>query len=286
MSESRPLADHRSLIVGASSGIGRASAEALVADGAHVTLAGRREDKLIAVADALAPLAKASGGSLDVVTCDASDGDQVKAAVTRASGGVGLDSALAVPGGGGYSPVLGYDVEDFMGTIDTNVRPAYTILKHAGLEMIRTGGGSFIAVSSTAAVFSSPYLAAYCAAKAAVDMLVRVAADECGRHGLRVNAVRPGLTETGATGGMMSMEPILEQFLDEQPLRRPGEAMDQARMVRFLAGPESSWITGQCYTVDGGHTLRKFPDLEGFARSILGDAPFDAVARGEDPAAS
>jgi NAD(P)-dependent dehydrogenase (short-subunit alcohol dehydrogenase family) len=112
----------------------------------------------------------------------------------------------------------------------------------------------------------SPFLAAYCAGKAAVDQLVRVAADELGRHRVRVNAVRPGLTRTGTTGPLFEAREIHARFLAQQPLARGGEAEDIARAVRFLAGPESSWVTGQCLTVDGGNTLRRFPDIEDLAR--------------------
>jgi NAD(P)-dependent dehydrogenase (short-subunit alcohol dehydrogenase family) len=218
------------------------------------------------------------------VRCDATLRDDVRAAVAFASDGEGLDSAVAVPGGGGYSPVLAYDDDGFMADIDTNLRPAFLVLKYAGLDMVRSGGGSIVAVSSTAAVMSSPYLAAYCAAKAAVDQLVRVAADELGRHGVRVNAIRPGLTATDATEGMVGQQVLMARFLAEQPLARRGEASDQGQLVRFLAGPESAWMTGQSITLDGGHTLRRFPDMEDLARQVAGEEVFAAVERGEDPA--
>jgi NAD(P)-dependent dehydrogenase (short-subunit alcohol dehydrogenase family) len=163
-----------------------------------------------------------------------------------------------------------------------NVRPQFLVLKYAGLAMVRSGGGSIVAISSTAAVMSSPYLSAYCAGKAAVDQMVRVAADELGELRVRVNAVRPGLTRTAATGGLFE-PPFFERFMAEQPLQHGGEAEDIARAVRFLAGPESSWITGQCLSVDGGHTIRKFPDLTDLARRIAGESVWNAVRRGEIP---
>ena len=278
------LQGHRSLVVGAGSGIGRASARALVRDGAHVVLAGRTEAKLAAVAEELGPLAEASGGSLRTQVCDAGDADSVRAAVEVAAAGEGegLDSAVAVPGGGNYSPVLGYSPDAFMADVDLNLRPAYAVLKYAGLEMVRSGGGSIVLVSSTAAVMTSPFLAAYCAAKAAIDQLVRVAADELGQHGIRINAIRPGLTATDSTAGMVSQDALLARFLEQQPLARRGEAEDQGETVRFLAGPESGWLTGQSVTVDGGHTLRRFPDMEDVARQVVGEERYAALQRGED----
>ena len=157
------------------------------------------------------------------------------------------------------------------------------MIKYAGLAMVKSGGGSIVATSSTAAILSSPFLSAYCAAKAACDQLVKVAADEVGQHGIRVNSVRPGLTRTGATDMMFENRELMEAFLSEQPIRKDGDASDIGRAIRFLAGPESAWVTGQAITVDGGHTIRKFPWLEDVARAVAGEEVFDAIGRGELP---
>jgi NAD(P)-dependent dehydrogenase (short-subunit alcohol dehydrogenase family) len=280
----RPLSGRRALVVGASSGIGRASARLLLEDGASVTLAGRTEAKLRETAAALAPAARAGGGSLSWLACDAMRTEDVRRAVAQAEAGERLDVAVAVPGGGMFCPVLAYDEDRFDEEVRGNLRPQYLVLKHAGLAMVRAGGGSIVAISSTAAVMSSPFLSAYCAAKAAVDQLVRVAADELGALGVRVNAVRPGLTRTGTTVPFFEQGEMLGRFLDQQPLPRGGEPEDIARAVRFLAGPESSWVTGQCLTVDAGNTLRRFPDLSDLTRQVVGDAVWNAVRRGDAPA--
>ena len=149
--------------------------------------------------------------------------------------------------------------------------------------MVKNGGGSIVVTSSTASILSSPFLSAYCAAKAACDQLVKVSADEIGQHGIRVNAVRPGLTRTGATDSMFENRPLVEAFLTEQPIRKDGAPEDIGRAIRFLAGPESAWITGQAITVDGGHTIRKFPWLEDVAKAVAGEEVFDAISRGELP---
>lgn len=275
------LTGHRSLIVGGSSGIGLATARLLLAEGATVTITGRHADKLEAAASSLQSVADASGGKLQWTACDVMSGAAVRNAVELAEGGERLHSAVAVPGGGGFSPVLGYADDAFSAEIDQNIRPQYLILKYAGLAMVRGGGGSIVAISSTAAHFSNRYLAAYCAAKAAIEQLVRVAADELGEKNIRVNAVCPGLTRSDSTAGMFANRALIDRFLDQQPLRRPGEADDQARAVRFLVGPESSWITGQCLIVDGGHTLRAFPDMKDIVSAVLGEEVFAAIDRGE-----
>ena len=282
MTHEHSLANHRSIVFGGAGSIGRSSARALLADGAQVTIASRNTDNLARVAAELEPLAKESGGSIGYVGCDATDRDQVIAAIEHASGGQGLDSAVAVPGGGGFGPVLAQNVDEFMGVIDTNLRPTFLITKYAALDMIASGGGAIVTVSSTAAVMSSQYLASYCAAKAAIDQFVKVTADEISRYGVRINAIRPGLTESDGTVGMFQ-DQILSQFLAEQPLPRPGAGEDQGRVIRFLCGPESSFVTGESITVDGGHTIRKFPDLEPMVRQVVGEDVFEAFTSGRDP---
>jgi len=277
------LAGQRAIVIGATSGIGLASAEALLVDGASVLICARGAEGLDRAAEHLAPARAQGGGALSTRVCDGQRGDEVRAAVEQAAGTQGLDIAISVPGGGNYCPVLGYGDDEFSETVDLNVRPTYLAIKYAGLAMVRSGGGSIVITSSTASILSSPFLSAYCAAKAACDQLVRVAADELGGRKIRVNAVRPGLTRTGATDSMFENRELVEAFLREQPIRKDGAPDDIARAIRFLAGPESAWITGQSLTVDGGHTIRKFPWLEDLARSVAGEAIFDAVDRGEAP---
>jgi len=275
------LAGMRALVIGGGSGIGLASARLLLTDGSHVTLAGRTLTKLEHAADGLRD--SVDGASVGVVACDVLVGDDVRRAVDVADGGAGLDIAVTVPGGGPYSPVLGYGDDGFDDAIRANVRPQFLTIKYAGSAMVRSGGGSIVAISSTVAVFPMPFDAGYAAGKTAVDMLVRIAADELGGAGVRVNAVRPGLTATDTTVGLVGNEAIAARFLEQQPIKRVGRPDDIAHAVRYFAGPESSWVTGQCLTVDGGHTLRRFPDLTDLARRVFGEDDFDAAMRGELP---
>jgi NAD(P)-dependent dehydrogenase (short-subunit alcohol dehydrogenase family) len=244
----------RALVIGGGSGIGLASARLLARDGALVTISGRTAAKLDAAAAALAD----EGLAIRTAPADALKAADVAAAVETAADNGTLGAAVVVPGGGSIKPVLLYDDDQFSREVDLNVRPVYLTLKYAGQAMVRNGSGSFVAISSTAASFSARYLASYSAGKAAVDQLVRVAADELGAFGVRVNAVRPGLTRTPTTQGTFAHKPMLEAFLAGQPIGRPGEADDIAQAVRYLLGPESAWVTGQLFTVDGGHTLRSF----------------------------
>ncbi len=278
------LNNHRSLIIGGGSGIGFATAAEMLKGGADVTIAGRTRTTLESAQKRLQALAKDHGGNIRFITCDVMNSVDVQAAVEFAEQGQGLDSAITVPGGGDYRPVLGYDDDEFSHQVDMNIRPQYLVLKYAGLSMIRAGKpGSIVMISSTAARFSCRYLAAYCAGKAAVNHLVHVAADELGDKNIRVNAVSPGLTRSGTTEAMIATPGLVEDFLAQQPLARIGEAEDQANMIRFLAGRESSWITGQVIEVDGGHTLRSFPHSPEILRAVAGDDLVDRVNRGEAP---
>jgi NAD(P)-dependent dehydrogenase (short-subunit alcohol dehydrogenase family) len=277
----RPLDGMRALVIGGGSGIGLGSARLLAADGAWVTLAGRTLSKLEAAATELRE--QIAGAEIGVSVCDVLIGDDVRRAVDVAAGDDGLDIAITVPGGGPYSPVLGYGDDDFDDAIRANVRPQFLAIKYAGSAMVRSGGGSIVAISSTVAFFPMPFNAGYAAGKSAVDMLVRIAADELGGAGVRVNAVRPGLTATDTTRRLVGNDAILQRFLEQQPIKRVGQVDDIAHAVRYFAGPESSWVTGQCLTVDGGHTLRRFPDLADLARRVFGDDDFDAAMRGDLP---
>jgi NAD(P)-dependent dehydrogenase (short-subunit alcohol dehydrogenase family) len=106
--------------------------------------------------------------------------------------------------------------------------------------------------------------------KAGLETLVRNAADELGRAGVRVNAVRPGLVRTELADPLLSDEQVLADYLAQMPISRVGTVDDIGAAVRFLCGPESTWITGQILGVDGGHTLRRGPDIEHWATALYG----------------
>jgi NAD(P)-dependent dehydrogenase (short-subunit alcohol dehydrogenase family) len=256
----KTLTGQRAIIIGGGSGIGLGAARLLARDGAQVTIASRTEQKL---RDASAALAE-EGLDVAWARCDGLDAADVRAAVDQASEDGKLDIAVVVPGGGSITPVLLFEDDQFGAEVDKNVRPVYLLLKYAGQAMVRAGGGSFVAISSTAAAFSTRCLASYGAGKAAVDALVRVAADELGAAKVRVNSVRPGLTRTPMTEKTWDNPSHPGHWLAGQALPRYGEIDDIAQAIRFLAGPESSWVTGQLLAVDGGHTLRSFVDYHEF----------------------
>lgn len=275
-----PLAGRAGLVTGGGTGIGRACAEALVADGASVTLVGRRADVLEAAAAELAAGAPA-GAEVRWAAADVADEDQVAAAVATAAEGHGLDLAVLSAGTGTVGPLTALPLEEWKRVVDTNLTGSFLALKHAAAAMSATGrGGAIVAISSIAGERTHRWMAPYCASKAGLDALVQVAADELGRQGIRVCSVRPGVVSTELGDHLLGDPDIVADYLAQMPVRRTGEVGDVAAAVRFLCGPEAGWITGVTLNVDGGHHLRRGPDLDGLSRALYGDEAVDGPARG------
>jgi NAD(P)-dependent dehydrogenase (short-subunit alcohol dehydrogenase family) len=274
----QPLAGHHALVTGGGTGIGLACSRALAADGAIVTIAGRRPDVLEAAAKVLRTAVP--DAEIRTATCDVTDEDAVAAAVAHAVDDRGrLQIAVANAGTGFGSHILITKAESWRQAMDLNIVGGFNTIKHSGLAM-KEGGGSIVAMSSIAGAVTHRFLSAYCAAKAGLEMLVRCAADELGVFGIRVNAVRPGIVPTPATeGNIVAIPEVREDYLQQMPISRLGTPDDVAATVRFLAGPESSWITGQAIGVDGGHSLRRGPDYEPMQRMYLGDELVDSLTR-------
>lgn len=249
------------LVTGGGSGIGLGTAQRLAADGAVVTIAGRTEEKLAAAA-ALIP-----GGNY--VVADVTDEADVEQAVVEAAASSGrLDVLFACAGGSRHGgPVIASDAEAWRATVDLNLVGTFLCIKHAAKLMMQNGGGSIIGMSSIAGHTTHRFMSAYCASKAGIEMLVKCAADELGEYGIRVNGVQPGIVDTELMSFITAGGPVLESYYENMPVARVGTVADVAAVVAFLAGPESTWITGQMIGVDGGHQLRRGPDYSFFAES-------------------
>ncbi|MFC5182453.1 SDR family oxidoreductase [Actinomadura harenae] len=255
------------LVTGGGSGIGLACARRLAADGALVTVCGRTEAKL-----------KETG--FRHVVADVTDEDAIAHAVAKAGEDAPLRAVVHSAGGStSIGPIQGLDADAWRQTFELNATGTMLTLKHAARRMARAGGGAFVAISSLAASTTHRWFGAYGPSKAAVDHLVRVAADELGGVGVRVNGVRPGLVRTELVAGVADQGPVLEDYLSCMPISRIGEPEDVAEAARFLAGPESSWITGQMIDVDGGHHLRRGPDYHAILEPVFGAG----ALRGEAP---
>lgn len=245
------------LVTGGGSGIGFGTATRLAADGAHVTICGRTEDKLVGAVESITSEV-GDGGSIRHVVADVTVEDQVAHAVEVASEPTGgLDILFANAGGSTHiGSIDTADADAVRATVDLNLVGTMLCLKHAVPAMRRAGGGSIVTMSSGAGAFPHRHLWAYGAAKAGIDMLTRSAAEELGADGIRVNSVQPGIVDDELMSFITAGGPLLDDYIAGMPLGRVGRVEDIAAAVRFLVGPESSWITGVNLPIDGGHHLR------------------------------
>jgi 7-alpha-hydroxysteroid dehydrogenase len=249
------------LVTGGGSGIGLASAARLASDGAHVAICGRTKEKLDKAEAEIAAVV-ADGGSVRSIVADVTIEEQVAAAVAFAAQPTGgLDILFANAGGSHHvGPFDAADLADVRSTIELNLVGTIVCIKHAVPTMRDRGGGSIIGMSSGAGHFPHRWLGAYGAAKAGVEEVCRYAAEEFGSDGIRVNVLQPGIIDDELMAPITGGGRLLEHYLANMPLGRVGTVNDVAEAVRFLAGPESSWITGACLPIDGGHHLRTGAD--------------------------
>ena len=193
---------------------------------------------------------------------DTADEEAIAKAVAEANAASPLTIAVANAGTGSAGPLLATETSEWQRVMDTNLNGTFYLFKHAGTALAGNGGGAMCAISSIAGLRTHKLMSAYCTSKAAIDMLVRNSADELGAQKIRVNSVCPGLVETELSQGLHETDVMREDYLSCMPISRTGLPPDIGRAVRFLCGPEASWITGVVLPVDGGHHLRRGPNLE------------------------
>ncbi|MDH4611438.1 SDR family oxidoreductase [Pseudomonas sp. BN102] len=277
-----PLAGKTALITGGTGALAKACALALIKDGASVVLTARRAE---ALAEARAYLLEQVPDAQ--VECCAGDACQEADLLRALDQAYGLQRRLdiLVPtvGGGGFRPLLQHDAASFGAELNTNLISAFLAIRHGAPLMARNGGGAIVCISSTAAQMTFRWLSSYCTAKAALESLVRCAAEELASAGIRVNSVRPGLFHSEATRDLFSNSELRQPFLDEVPLGRLGKPEDIAGAVRYLAGPEAGWTTGQSLAIDGGNELRRNPQLDHLISAIYGEDALRAALAGQEP---
>lgn len=259
------------LVTGGGSGIGLGCARRFVADGASVTIVGRTEDRLAAACKELAALA-ASGAAVQYAVADVTDEDAIAAAVARACEPTGgLDAVVTCAGGSEtLGPITQMDTEAWRRTIDLNITGTMLTIKHAARPMTAASHGAIVGISSIASTRTHRWFGAYGVGKEGIDHLCRLAADELGASGVRVNCIQPGLVDTELVAFVTAGGPVLDSYFENMPIQRVGTVDDIAAMARFLVGPESTWITGQCIAVDGGHHLRAGPDYSSILEPLYG----------------
>ena len=266
------LADRTFLITGGGSGIGKGVAIAVVASGGNAMLAGRNADKLAATADEITSQAGEGAGQVRYEPADVTNEDETARLVEATTAWHGrLDGVVHSAGGSEtIGPITQIDSAAWRNTVDLNVNGTMYVLKHAAREMVRGGGGSFVGISSIASSNTHRWFGAYGPSKAALDHLMMVAADELGASSVRVNGIRPGLTRTDMVAPIMESPAISEDYRACTPLPRVGEIEDVANLAVFLLSDAAGFITGQVINVDGGHGLRRGPDLSGMLEPLFG----------------
>jgi NAD(P)-dependent dehydrogenase (short-subunit alcohol dehydrogenase family) len=243
------------LVTGASSGIGRACALALGAEGASVVAAGRRVQRL----DEIVSKIRNSGGEAvsasGDATVDLTSPLWVKTAVDRFGGLDGLVNAAGVIGNGSLVDTAPAEWDRVM---NANLRALYLVTRAAIPELIRRRG-AIVSVASVAGG-NRPYanLAPYCVSKAGVRMLTQCVALELAPHGVRVNAVDPGVVVTElhtVTNAIPDYPAFLERSKGTHPIGRVGQPEEVAALMLYLLSDAASWITGASIAIDGGRAL-------------------------------
>jgi NAD(P)-dependent dehydrogenase (short-subunit alcohol dehydrogenase family) len=241
------------IITGAGSGIGRASALRFAAEGAKVVLG----DKTDAVHET-AQMVKDAGGSATALQIDAGVEADVQNIVKTAIDTYGdLHVAFANAGvSGGMAGIFDLKPEEWAEILRVNLIGPWLMVKHAGQAMMDGGkGGSIILTASVAGIRSGAGGPAYSASKAGVINLAMVSAQQMSETGVRVNAICPGLTETGMTKPTFDYardKDVMHKVGRLNPLRRAAQPDELANVALFLASDQASYVNGQAIAVDGG----------------------------------
>ena len=241
------------LITGASSGIGRATAELFARSGATVAMVARRESVLKEIAASL------GSNRVFVVAADITLPEQAERCVAEAVKLLsGLDVLVNAAGILKSGSLENTTLEAWDETMNANLRSMFHLMQLA-LPHLERSRGNIVNVSSVTGLRAFPGVLAYCVSKAGTDQLTRCAALELASKGIRVNAVNPGVvvTELHRAGGMAdeAYKSFLERSKSTHPLGRVGRPEEIAELIYFLASERAAWITGETVSIDGGRQL-------------------------------
>ncbi len=240
------------VIVGATDAhsIGGAIAGRLVKEGARVLVASRSADKARHFASVI---------GAEAAECDITREAQVQSLASAALDKFGrLDVAINCAGEAILGHIADTDEASLRRAVDIHLVGPFFFIKHMAAPM--SEGGSIVTISSITATLTFQNHAAYMAAKAGTDHLVRIAAVEFGPRGIKVNSVSPGLTESPMTAEFLAIPGLRESFEDEIPLGRLNTVHDVAAAVLWVSSDEA-YLSGQNIHPNGGNTLRRLPDL-------------------------
>lgn len=248
------LSGHVALVTGGNSGIGKGMARGLHNAGAAVAIWGTNVDNNAA---AVAELSADGGAPVAAFAVDVSDEDAVESGVAQTLEAFGhIDSCFANAGVPGHSaPIDAMSSQEWRRVMAVNLDGQFFTVRAVAAHMKRRGAGSIVFTSSVSMTDGLPFATHYAGAKAALTAMARGLAVELARDKIRVNAIVPGWTEAAMTEGLLNSPAAQAKILPRVPLRRWGTPEDFESLAVFLAGPGSSYITGQTIVVDGGYTV-------------------------------
>jgi len=252
MTDATGLRDRHALVTGAASGIGRAVALALAAEGAQVTATDRDGAGL----DGLA----AEHGAIATHVADLADPEAAAGAVAAVAVGAGPDVLISNAGVGFAATAVETSLEQWETTFAVNARGPFLLARAALPGMLERGHGVIVNVASAAAIAAVANRAAYCASKAAVIGLTKALAVDHARAGIRVNCVAPGTVDSPWIGRIVGDEPGAQErrraMEERQLIGRLGTVDEIASAVVFLASERASFLHGSVLVADGGFTAR------------------------------
>lgn len=247
------LAGKPILVTGATSGLGRSFATALVDQGAFVIATGRRTDRLETLKDSL----KDGPGKVEIMSMDVNDLPAMRTAVEAVwemtdgqLWGLVNNSGVATS-----SPIEQTSEEDYDFVMNTNVKAAFFLTAEVGKRFIERGaGGQVVNIASIAAYKTLSLSGIYCISKAAVAHMTKCYAREWARHDINVNAICPGFIETEMNGDFFQTDAGIN-FLKKFPRRRAGKDTDLNELLLYLLSPASKFMTGSTVVADDGQML-------------------------------
>jgi 2-deoxy-D-gluconate 3-dehydrogenase len=242
------LADKVFVVTGGSRGIGLEITARLLEEKARVVICGRKQDGLDAAAAELN-----AGDNLLAVAAHVAKADDVDGLFKQAMEGFGrIDGLINNVGMNIVTAVVDADPGLWNKIIDSNLNSTFLCSRRAGQIMRERKNGKIVSISSLAGRRSAPFMGIYGVAKAGIEMMTRVIAQELAAFNVQVNAVAPGMVRTKFSEPFWSNNEIYEQIIKTIPLGRIAEPVDVARAVLFLCSEASDFITGQTLMIDGG----------------------------------
>lgn len=263
------------LVTGGGRGLGQGTAVELASRGARVAVADRKPE----IAEETVELCNKAGKGAKAFVFDQAKAESVEACVAEVADHYGqIDLLFANAGIGKFVPIADMKKSDWDFVIQINLNGTFYVCQEVVKRMIQRGeGGKIVLTASSGSRVIADQLGAYCASKAAVEMLMKHMAAELGNYRINVNAILPGVVETGMTMPMLAEEKWRNMLVRETPVGRWGKPQDVAKLVAFLLSDDASYINGEGIMIDGGSTLHGFPRWYGLDYTKKNECDWNAV---------